>query len=55
VVAGSGLGPRTVSLQADRAGNGKGRSYAIVATAADEAGNVASATATCIVPHDQGP
>jgi hypothetical protein len=44
----------TVQLQAERLGSGNGRIYTINATAMDNAGNSASATATCTVPHDQG-
>jgi hypothetical protein len=43
----------TVQLRADRLGNGNGRVYTLVATAADLAGNQTNATATCTVPHDQ--
>jgi hypothetical protein len=43
-----------VQLRADRDGNGNGRIYTLTATAADLAGNPATATATCTVPHDQG-
>jgi hypothetical protein len=53
-VAGSGLEPRRVSLRADRAGTGTGRVYTVTATAADLAGNVASASATCTVPLSLG-
>ena len=42
-----------VQLRAERAGNGTGRVYTIKATASDLAGNTASATATCKVPHDR--
>jgi hypothetical protein len=42
-----------VQLRAERAGNGTGRVYTITATASDLAGNTASATATCKVPHDR--
>lgn len=34
-------------------GTGTGRIYTLTATAGDVAGNVAVATATCAVPHDQ--
>jgi hypothetical protein len=44
----------TVQLRATRAGKGSGRVYTIVAQASDAAGNTATATATCAVPHDQG-
>ena len=44
----------TVQLRAERAGNGPGRVYTLTARAVDLAGNVATATAKCTVPHDQG-
>ena len=44
----------TVTLRAKRAGNGSGRTYTINATASDLAGNTATASASCIVPHDRG-
>ncbi|HZZ95075.1 MAG TPA: hypothetical protein VFE23_21125 [Usitatibacter sp.] len=53
-VAGSGTGPRVISVRADRNANGPGRTYTITATAIDLAGNTAAATGTCTVPHDQG-
>jgi hypothetical protein len=43
-----------VQLRAERAGNGAGRVYTITARAIDQAGNVASETRTCVVPHDLG-
>jgi hypothetical protein len=49
-----GSGGFTVQLRAERDGNGNGRVYSLSAAAADLAGNVANATATCTVPHDQG-
>lgn len=55
VITGTGLGPRTVQLRADRLGTGTGRVYTITSTAADAAGNVVNATSTCVVPHDQAP
>lgn len=48
----SASGAYEVSLLADRLGNGSGRIYTLTATARDRAGNAASATATCTVPHD---
>jgi hypothetical protein len=42
-----------VQLQAERLGNGGGRIYTLTATATDLAGNVATTTARCIVPHDR--
>jgi hypothetical protein len=44
---------RTVAVKATRDGNGSGRTYTIAATASDVAGNTASATAMCTVPHDR--
>ena len=41
-----------LKVRAERSGKGAGRVYAITATAADVAGNIATATATCTVPHD---
>ena len=41
-----------LKVRAERSGRGAGRVYAISATAADVAGNIATATATCSVPHD---
>jgi hypothetical protein len=52
-IAGSGLAPRAVSLRASRDGSGSGRVYTIVANATDAAGNSSTATATCLVPHNQ--
>jgi len=43
----------TVQLRAERAGTGTGRVYTLTATATDVAGNLATATATCRVPHDR--
>ncbi|GEM_PF-1761205 len=54
VIAGAGLQPRTIQLRAERSGNGSGRVYTISATASDIAGNVANASASCTVAHDQG-
>jgi hypothetical protein len=47
-------GGYVVQLRAQRLGTGSGRIYTLKATATDLAGNMASATATCSVPHDQG-
>ncbi len=52
-IAGMGLDPRRISLRADRLGEGTGRTYTVTATATDAAGNTASASATCVVPHSQ--
>jgi endonuclease/exonuclease/phosphatase family metal-dependent hydrolase len=54
VITGSGLESRVVQLRAERLGNGDGRVYSLTATASDQAGNAATAAATCTVPHDQG-
>jgi hypothetical protein len=54
VIAGTGLAPRIISVRATRLGNGPGRTYTLSANAADRAGNVSTAVATCVVPHDQG-
>ena len=43
----------TVQLRAERSGTGTGRIYALTAEASDLAGNRATGTATCTVPHDQ--
>jgi hypothetical protein len=43
-----------VQVRALRLGNGTGRVYSITTQVSDNAGNTASATATCTVPHDQG-
>jgi hypothetical protein len=52
-IAGSG-DSRTVALRADRDAAGPGRVYTITVSATDAAGNSASASATCRVPHDLG-
>lgn len=44
----------SVQVRAERSGSGAGRVYTIQATAADVAGNVASASGVCTVPHDRG-
>jgi hypothetical protein len=43
----------SVQLRASRAGSASGRIYTIVSSVSDVAGNTATATATCTVPHDQ--
>ena len=48
-----GSGGFVVELRAERLGSGSGRVYTISATATDRADNVRTATATCIVPHNQ--
>jgi hypothetical protein len=54
LTVGTGLEPRTLSLRAERQADKAGRVYAVSAVAADHAGNTATASATCIVPHDRG-
>ena len=49
-----GAGGFDVLLRADRSAHGDGRTYTISATATDLVGNVATATASCVVPHDKG-
>jgi hypothetical protein len=53
-ITGNGLNPRKVALRAERLGSGSGRVYTVTASATDLAGNSASASATCVVPHDKG-
>lgn len=53
LVSGGPLQPQTIQLRAERSGNGPGRVYTISATASDLAGNAATSSATCTVPHDQ--
>lgn len=54
VITSDGSGGFIVQLRADRLGTGNGRVYTLNATAMDDAGNTATATSTCVVPHDQG-
>jgi hypothetical protein len=54
VITPSGSGGFVIQLQADRLGTGTGRVYTLNATASDLAGNTATMTSTCTVPHDQG-
>ncbi len=49
-----GPGPLQASLRAERAGDGDGRTYTLVVSCADAAGNTAEASASVVVPHDQG-
>ena len=53
VVKPDGADGFVVQLRADRLGNGGGRIYTLTATATDLAGNVATTTSRCTVPHDQ--
>lgn len=55
VITPTASGGYTVQLRADRLGSvATDRIYTIEATARDVARNVATVTATCTVPHDQG-
>jgi WD40 repeat protein len=54
VVTRTPAGAYTVQLMADRSGKTSARLYTIAAAASDVAGNTASATSTCTVPHDRG-
>jgi hypothetical protein len=54
VITPNGTGGYVVQLRADRLGSGNGRIYTLTATANDLAGNTATVTASCAVPHDQG-
>ena len=47
-------GTISLSLMADRFGNGFGRQYTISITAKDDVGNTSTANVKIIVPHDQG-
>jgi hypothetical protein len=51
--AGTGTDDRAVSLRADRAGAGPGRTYTLTYSATDASGNSAAAVTTVSVPHDQ--
>lgn len=53
VITPTAAGGYTVQLRADRLGKDTDRVYTLTATANDLAGNTATATATCTVPHDQ--
>ena len=46
-------GAHGVSLRAERAGTGSGRTYTITITAKDAAGNTSTGTTTVAVPHNQ--
>ena len=45
----------SVRVRAGRKGNGDGRTYSVLATATDIAGNVTIRRGSCTVPHDRGP
>jgi hypothetical protein len=47
------VGHGEVQVRAERSGTGRGRVYTVSATARDRAGNSASASGTCVVPHDR--
>jgi hypothetical protein len=47
-------GPLSVTLRADRNGNGTGRIYTIAVTCTDASGNAATGMTTVTVPHDRG-
>ncbi|HKV64044.1 MAG TPA: hypothetical protein VJO16_19210 [Candidatus Acidoferrum sp.] len=53
VITPNGSGGYSVQLRAARLGSGTGRTYTLQATATDLAGNTATATATCSVPHNR--
>ena len=44
----------TVRVRAERNGHGDGRTYTVIATATDLAGNVTNREGSCTVPHDRG-
>jgi len=44
----------TVQVRADRDGHGDGRTYTVLATATDVAGNNTTRRGSCTVPHDRG-
>jgi hypothetical protein len=54
MTVGTGLERRAISVRAGRMAEGTGRIYVISAVATDRAGNTASASANCVVPHDLG-
>jgi hypothetical protein len=54
VITPNGPGSLTIQLRAERLGTGTGRTYTLTASATDVAGNNATVTSTCTVPHDQG-
>ena len=47
-------GALTAELRADRTGQGSGRTYTLVVRCTDGSGNTADASASVVVPHDQG-
>ncbi len=54
IITGTGTGPRTIQVRAERSASGTGRVYSLTATAVDLADNLTTVNATCRVPHDQG-
>jgi hypothetical protein len=44
----------SVALRAEKASGGATRTYTVTATATDVAGNTATVSGTCTVPHSQG-
>jgi len=44
-----------VFVRATRDGGGDGRVYTVTAAVTDVAGNVATRTGACVVPHHRGP
>jgi hypothetical protein len=46
-------GDLTLTLRAERAGRGAGRTYAITVECSDLAGNVSQTTVEVLVPHDR--
>jgi len=53
VITPNGSGGFVIQLEADRLGTGSGRVYTLTAVADDLAGNTATMTAICTVPHEQ--
>jgi hypothetical protein len=51
VILGSGVGPRTILLRADRLPTGTGRVYTLNATAVNDAGLSSTVSTTCVVPR----
>jgi hypothetical protein len=54
VILGSGVGPRTILLRADRLPTGTGRVYTLAATAVNDAGLRSTISTTCLVPRFPG-
>jgi hypothetical protein len=47
-------GTLTLLLRSERSGTGTGRVYTVTVESSDVAGNKSTASATVLVPHDQG-